>query len=151
MSVAAPARRRTGSPAPTRPKAEPQAPAAAPRRRTRPRTTRLRAGGVAWLVVVAALLGGIVAVQVTALRSNIELGRLNGQAAQLRTENQNTAAEIAVLENGARIERFARRHGMTLVVPTASDLLSLGTAHHRAAVTHRTRPQTHPAGRRPPG
>jgi cell division protein FtsL len=102
-------------------------------------------------VVVAALLGGIVTVQVAALRANIELGRLNDQAAQLRTENQNAAAEIAVLENGARIERFARKRGMTLVVPAAGDVLTLAAPHRRAAARHHAASGPPPSrGRRPP-
>lgn len=151
MSVAVPTRRRAGLPARSRPAVETPPPAAAPRRRVRPRTSRLRAGGVAWLVVVAALLGGIVTVQVAALRANIELGRLNDQAAQLRTENQNAAAEIAVLENGARIERFARKRGMTLVVPAAGDVLTLAAPHRRAAARHHAASGPPPSrGRRPP-
>lgn len=152
MSVAAPARRRAGSPARSRPAVERPATAAAPRRRPRPRTTRLRAGGVVWLLVVAALLGGIVAVQVEALRANIELGRLNDQAAQLRTDNQNTAANIAYLQNSARIDSFARRAGMVRMVPSAADILTLGAPRHTAWPARHTGFAIEPrsSGRRPP-
>jgi cell division protein FtsL len=152
MSVAVPARRRAGSPARSRPAVERPATAAPPRRRSRPRTTRLRAGGVVWLVVVAALLGGIVAVQVEALRANIELGRLDDQAAQLRTSNQNAAADIAYLQNSARIDSFARRAGMVRVVPSAADVLTLGTPRHAAWPARHTGPVIQPrsSGRRAP-
>ncbi len=152
MSVAAPARRRAGSPARSRPAVERPAAAAPPRRRSRPRPTRLRAGGVVWLLVVAALLGGIVAVQVEALRANIELGRLNDQAAQLRTNNQNTVANIAYLQNSARIDSFARRAGMVRVVPSAADMLTLGTPRHAAWPGRHTGFATEPrsSGRRSP-
>ncbi|HUZ83627.1 MAG TPA: septum formation initiator family protein [Gaiellales bacterium] len=139
MSIAVPARRRTA--VPHRTPAPVPAPAAPvrPRRGQRARPRRLRAGGVVWLVALAVLFGGIVAVQVTALRANIAVGRLNAQAAQLHSQNQLLAAEVADLQSSYRIGFIARRLGMVREVPARNDFLTLPHRDHRRPIT---RPQS---------
>lgn len=104
MSVAVPAR------APARPRRA--APSAPPRRPPAPRTpprARFRiAGGVVWIGLVAVLLAGIVAVNVAALRLNLESQRLEERKQDLLAENATTASELASLASAARIEAVAR-------------------------------------------
>ena len=89
---------------------------------------------------MAVLFGGIVAVQVTALRGNIELGRLNARAGQLRSQNQLLVAEMATLENPYRIGALARRMGMIRSVPDTADLLTLAPSGG-ARTVHRPAPR----------
>ena len=61
------------------------------RARARPRTRarsspRLLGGGVLWIVAFAALLAGVVAVNVTVLRLNLELDRAGQERSGLKTD-----------------------------------------------------------------
>lgn len=86
------------------------------RRATKPRTSRQRhptarkrvAGGVAWIVVVAALLAGVVALNVAVLRLNLRLDDLGQERAQLRAENAALASKLASAASTARIQRMAQ-------------------------------------------
>ena len=75
----------------------PEAPPARPRRRTQPRGVPRRrvAGGVVWIVLVAVLLTGIVAVNVAVLKLNLRLDRLGEERTQLRTENAQLRQQAA--------------------------------------------------------
>ncbi len=64
--------------------------------------------GVAWIAVTAALLAGVVAVNVAVLRRNVELDELSRRRAQLRAENAALASRLASAAAAARIERQAR-------------------------------------------
>lgn len=149
MSAAAPARARP-QPGPAARQAAGEI--ARPARAARPRARRLRAGGVIWIALVAVLFGGIVAVQVTALRANIELGRLNARAGQVRSHNQLLLAELATLENPYRISALARRMGMIRTVPDAADILTLAPSSG-ARTAHRPalRPPRPPVAAKVPG
>jgi cell division protein FtsL len=107
--VAAPAR------APARPRrVAPPPPPGRPRRpparraRTRPRGRFRIAGGVVWIGLVAMLLAGIVAVNVAALRLNLESQRLEERKQDLLAENATAASELSSLASAARIEAVAR-------------------------------------------
>jgi len=62
------------------------------------------AGGVVWIVVVAALLAGVVAVNVAVLQLNLNLDSANRQRAQLK-------ADIAALQ--AKLASAKRTAGIT--------------------------------------
>jgi cell division protein FtsL len=114
--VAATAR---AQPAPTRrttPSSTP--PHVTPRSRIRPRrrSTPLVAGGVAWIVLVAALLAGIVALNVAALRLNLEAQRLEDRKQELRAQNAAVASELSSLATAGRIEAAATEK-LGLVAP----------------------------------
>ena len=99
------------APAPARARPRREA-APRPARRTR-RTARPRvAGGVLWIVLVAGLLAGIVAVNVAALRLNLESQRLDARKEKLVAENAAAASELSSLASSARIEQEALRLGL---------------------------------------
>jgi hypothetical protein len=56
---------------------------------------RRLAGGVVWIVMVAALLAGVVAVNVAVLRLNLSLDGVNRQRAQLRVDIASLEARLA--------------------------------------------------------
>jgi hypothetical protein len=61
------------------------------------------AGGVVWIVAVAVLLAGIVAVNVAVLRLNLNLDGVNRQRAQLKADNAALAAKIASAKRTAAV------------------------------------------------
>ena len=67
------------------------------------------AGGVVWIALVGLLLAGIVAVNVAALRLNLESQRLEERRQDLLAENATAASEVSSLTSAARIEEVARR------------------------------------------
>jgi hypothetical protein len=111
------------------------APAVAlPRTRTRQRTSvfeRLRAlpehrivdsllRSRAWIVVVALLLGGIVAMQVSLLKLNAGISRAVQTSATLERQNADMQETIARLSSGERVRTAALQAGM--VAPPAGDI-----------------------------
>jgi cell division protein FtsL len=107
MAVAAPAR--------AVPKRVERPAAPAPRRVPRPRRPAARphlAGSVLWIVLVAALLAGIVAVNVAALQLRLDAQRLEERKEQLVGENAAAASELSTLASAERIEVEARRLGL---------------------------------------
>ena len=85
-----------------RPRARPRP---APRRRAaaRPRL----AGSVAWILVVAGLLAGIVALNVGVLRLNMESERLEEQRNELVARRDALSAELSRSAAAGRIEAIA--------------------------------------------
>lgn len=75
----------------------------------RPRAARRMAGSVAWIVVVAVLLAGIVALNVAVLRTNLRIDELGQQRAKLRATNATLESKIAARAATPRIERAAAR------------------------------------------
>jgi cell division protein FtsL len=116
VAVAAPARTRPERAAPRpAPKTRPRQAQPRPRPAARPRP-RI-AGGVVWIVLVAVLLAGIVAVNVAALRLNLESQDLEARKEQLRGENAAASSELSSLAAAARVEQVAR-DDLGLVEPT---------------------------------
>ena len=104
MSIALPARNpaRRGSP-----KAKPKAVS-----RSRPRRRRVTAGGLVWVGVLAALMFGIVALNVAALRGSIDSSRMRDQVQQLEQQNGLLRNQTINLSNPYAIGRKARGYGM---------------------------------------
>ena len=74
----------------------------------RPRTAqRTLAGGIVWIVVVAALLAGVVALNVAVLRVNLQYDELNQKRAKLRAENAALSSQLASSGTTARIQKLA--------------------------------------------
>ena len=102
-------------PAP-RPKPRPE-PRRAPRRRpvARPRV----AGSVVWIVVVATLLAGIVALNVAVLRLNMQSEELDIERAELIAKRDGLEAELSQAAAAGRIEAIAvNRYGLNEPVET---------------------------------
>jgi heme A synthase len=74
------------------------------RTQTRAKGQRRIAGGVVWIVLVAALLGGVVAINVAVLQLNLNLDSANRHRAQLK-------ADIAALQ--AKLASAKRTAGIT--------------------------------------
>jgi cell division protein FtsL len=113
------------APAPYRaPQPRPQ-PARRPARpRTAPRARPLVAGGVLWIIVVAALLAGIVALNVAVLRLNVQVEQLDGQRDKLASQRDALQTKISTAAAGGRVETAAVER-LGLVAPESTTYLEL--------------------------
>jgi hypothetical protein len=82
-------------------------PRAAPRPRPRPRTRPHVAGGVLWIVAVAALLAGIVALNVAVLRLNVEVEELDRKRETVLARQAELASDLSSAAAAGRIEGLA--------------------------------------------
>jgi cell division protein FtsL len=91
----------------TDPKAKPKT-AAKPRprakRRSRPH------GAIAWIVIAAIVLAGVVFVNLAVLRLNLQLDSATQQRTKLRAENATLASELSRAQASPRIQSLARQH-----------------------------------------
>ena len=83
---------------------------------------RLLAGGVVWIVAVAALLAGVVAINVAVLGLNLDLDSANRQRAQLRAD---IAADEAKLAGAKRIGRIVNGSGLVQADPATTTTVTL--------------------------
>jgi cell division protein FtsL len=121
MASFAPAQAPYRAPQPRpQPARRPARPRTAPRARARP----LVAGGVLWIVVVAALLAGIVALNVAVLRLNVQVEQLDGQRDKLASKRNALQTEISTAAAGGRIETTAVER-LGLVAPESTTYLEL--------------------------
>ena len=75
--------------------------------RTHARPRLLFGGGVLWIVVIALLLAGVVAVNVAVLRLNLELDQVDRDRSELKADIAGLRSEISTASATARIERLA--------------------------------------------
>ena len=108
-------------PVPT-PRARPRA-VPSTRRRAHPR--RLR-GGVAWIVVFAIVLAGVVALNVAVLRVNMQVSRLDREQIELQAQNAALASNVSSAASAQRIEQAAHRLGYVPAPATDTSYLELG-------------------------
>ena len=115
--------------------AAPALPAPRPRSRPRPKPTPKRrpqarrgvAGGVVWIVLVAVLLAGVVALNVAVLRVNVQLDKLNTQRVHLRGEKQALASQLSMAAASPRIQLQAERQfGLVQANPAETTYVRLG-------------------------
>ena len=71
--------------------------------RAKSKGQRRLAGGVVWIVVVAALLAGVVAVNVAVLQLNLNLDGVNRQRGQLKADIAAQQAKLASAKRTAEI------------------------------------------------
>ena len=112
------AARAAAAAAPVRtPAPSPKAPARSrPRTRVVARPRGLVAGGVVWIVALAILLAGIVALNVAALQLNLRLDELSRERANLRAENARLSLQVSSAASAPEIAELARdRLGLTQV------------------------------------
>jgi cell division protein FtsL len=89
-------------PAPSRPRPRPK-----PRAKRKVEPRRRVAGGVVWIGLVAALLAGVVALNVAVLRLNVRLDETQRDRNQLRADNAQLSTEIAAKAASGRIVGLA--------------------------------------------
>jgi cell division protein FtsL len=110
------------SPAP-QPRARPSRPRPAPRQLPRPRVY----GGVVWIVFLALLLTGVVAMNVAVLRLNMRLDELGQERANLRAENHELQSQISSGATLSRVQTLARtRLGLQVAEPGDTGYVRLG-------------------------
>lgn len=106
------------------------APAARPRPRPRPvrraAPHRRVAGGVLWIGALAALLAGVVAMNVGVLRLNMALDGLGRERADLRAGNAALSSQVSSAAAARRIQSFAaRRFGLVQASPAQTSYVLL--------------------------
>jgi cell division protein FtsL len=95
--------------------------------RVRGRRSWVLSGGVVWIVVFAALLAGVVAINVAVLRLNLQLDQSNRDQTQLKTDIAGLRAEISSAAAATRIERLAKGElGLVEVQPEDTTYIQLG-------------------------
>lgn len=102
--------------------------------RSRPRTERATrgrswalGGGVVWIVLLALLLAGVVAVNVAVLRLNLQLDEAGRERTELRADVQRLRSEISSAAAITRIERLAEGElGLVEVQPEDTTYIQLG-------------------------
>lgn len=86
----------------------------APRTRTRTRPAAKRQarsrpfGGVVWIVLLAVLLAGVVAVNVAVLQLNVRLDELGRERIELQGETKRLSSQLSSASANARIESQAK-------------------------------------------
>jgi cell division protein FtsL len=105
-------------PAPSRPRPRPK-----PRAKRKVEPRRRVAGGVVWIGLVAALLAGVVALNVAVLRLNVRLDETQRERNQLRADNAQLSTEIAAKAASGRIVGLASGQlGLRPATPEYLDL-----------------------------
>ncbi|HYI73821.1 MAG TPA: cell division protein FtsL [Gaiellaceae bacterium] len=102
--------------------------ARAPRARTasRKRSWAL-GGGVVWILILAALLAGVVAVNVAVLRLNLQLDETGRERTELKTDIARLRSDISSAAATTRIERLAEGElGLRKVEPEDTTYIQLG-------------------------
>ena len=84
---------------------------------------RRLAGGVVWIVAVAVLLAGIVAVNVAVLRLNLNLDGVNRHRARLKADNAALAAKLASAKRTAAVVNGAP--GLVYADPATTSSVTL--------------------------
>ena len=107
-----------------RPQPHPQ-----PRPRPAPRAVRRErrvAGGVFWIGVVAALLAGVVAMNVALLRLNMKLDHLGRERANLRAQNAALSVQLSSAASAPRIQGLAAKQlGLVQASPDETSYVKL--------------------------
>jgi cell division protein FtsL len=103
--------------------------ARAPRLRSRTASrarSRALGGGVFWIVLLAALLAGVVAVNVAVLRLNLQLDEAGREQTELKTDIARLRSEISSAAATTRIERLAEGElGLVEVEPEDTTYIQL--------------------------
>jgi len=103
--------------------------ASAPRARVAARAQPQRrvTGGVLWIAIVAVLLAGVVAMNVTVLRLNMTLDRLGRERANLRADNAQLFSQLSSAAAAGRIQALAiKRLGFVPATSEQTTYVQLG-------------------------
>jgi cell division protein FtsL len=100
-----------------------------PKPRPAPRVVKRQrrvAGGIVWIGVVAALLAGVVALNVAVLRLNMKLDRLARERGDLRAQNAALSVQLSSQASAPRIQRLAaKRLGYVQATPDQTSYVTL--------------------------
>lgn len=66
-------------------------------------------GGIVWIVALAMLLTGVVAVNVAVLQQNMQLESYGNERAQLRDQNHKLSSRLSQASSPLQIERLASK------------------------------------------
>ena len=109
--------------------AEAERPQPQPKRRPAPRVVKRQrrvTGGVVWIGVVAALLAGVVAMNVAVLRLNMQLDKLGRERADLRAQNAELSSQLSSQASAPRIQGLAaKRLGRVQATPDQTSYVTL--------------------------
>jgi cell division protein FtsL len=97
------------APRPAAAKAKPRAKASAKPRSTARRRRRHARGAIAWILISAVLLAGVVFVNLAVLRLNLQLDSATQERSKLRAENASLASQLSSAQASPRIQSLARR------------------------------------------
>src|SRR5207248_2603127 len=84
--------------------------------------------GVTWIAVLAALLGGIVALNVAVLQLNVRLSSLSRERASLRSENASLQSQLSSEAATPRIQALARKRLGLVPAPTDATMFVASAA-----------------------
>jgi cell division protein FtsL len=99
-------------------------PKAVPRAKARRRPALL--GGVVWIAALAALLAGIVALNVAVLQANVRLDELARQSTDLQAKNAQLNSQLSSAGATPQVESLARaRLGLELAAPEQQQYVQL--------------------------
>jgi len=120
-AVAAPGRTRARPASTPKPKPKPKAkPRARQRKRYRSR------GGIAWIVVGAILLAGVVFVNLAVLQLNLRLDSATQERTKLRAENAALSSQLSSALASPRIQALAHQQdGLTQADPSSIGYIDL--------------------------
>jgi cell division protein FtsL len=100
-----------------------------PKPRPAPRVVKRQrrvTGGVIWIGVVAALLAGVVAMNVAVLRLNMKLDSLGRERADLRAQNAALSSQLSSQASAPRIQGLAaKRLGLVQATPDQTSYVTL--------------------------
>jgi cell division protein FtsL len=103
-----------------------RAPAPRTRVASRPKAQRRVTGGVLWIGILAVLLSGVVAMNVTVLRLNMTLDRLGRERANLRADNAQLFSQLSSAAAAGRIQALAiKRLGYVPATPEQTTYVQL--------------------------
>ncbi len=109
-----------------RPAARPQPARAAPRRRKQKAVQRSVRGGIIWIVALAALLAGVVAINVAVLRQNMQLESYSSERSQLRDQNLELRTRLSRATSSPNVVSLARKRlGLVLAASDQTTYIKL--------------------------
>ena len=84
-------------------------------------------GGIVWIVALATLLTGVVAVNVAVLRQNMQLESYGSERAQLLNQNVELSSQLSQASSPSHIERLANKKlGLVKVGSDQTTYIRLG-------------------------
>jgi cell division protein FtsL len=91
------------------------------------RRTWALGGGVFWIVLLAVLLAGVVAVNVTVLRLNLQLDQVGRERTELRADISSLRSQLSSASATSRVDRLAQKElGLVQADPDETIFVRLG-------------------------